>query len=147
MFSALTPATGVRLSKRQQGAIALLVEIPRTRRIGHGADLAALASYSPSRLRALARGVLGEPPVARHRRRRLDAAACALLRGRKWIRRLAQDAGFASTEAFHRAFRARFGCTPGDWARSGPPPQAPRAFAIGAGIARLLNAREEPHHG
>lgn len=141
------PASVTTHSPRQQRAIAYLVDLPHgTRRLA-GASVAAAARYSPSRLRALSRRALGESPVARLRRRRLDAAACALLRGAPGLRRIALDAGFSSTEAFHRAFRARFGCTPTAWARRGPPSGAPRAFAIGAGIARLPHHAENPPHG
>lgn len=134
-------------SPRQQRAIVSLVEISRASRRVPTTSVAAAARYSPSRLRALSRVALGESPAARLRRRRLDATACALLLGRPGLRRIALDAGFSSTEAFHRAFRARFGCTPTTWARRGPPPGAPRAFVIGAGIARLFDHHENAPHG
>lgn len=137
----------MRPSPRQRRAIACLLDLPGAARRLPGATIAAAARYSPSRLRALSRDALGETPAARQRRRRLDAAACALLRGSRTVARLALDAGFASPEAFHRAFRARYGCTPRDFARSGPPARAPRAFAIGAGITRLFQAAPESHHG
>jgi AraC-like DNA-binding protein len=124
-----------------------LIEISHTSRRSKGASIAAATRYSPSRLRALSRSALGEAPAARLRRRSLDSAACALLRGGASLRRIARDAGFSSTEAFHRAFRARFGCTPRTWAQAGPPPGAPRALAIGAGIARLFGHHGKSRHG
>jgi AraC-like DNA-binding protein len=140
-------SSGNRASARQQRAIRLLLDPPDGTSRPRAAVLAAAASYSTSRLRAIARAALGESPAARLRRRRLDAAASALLTGQRSMARLAKQAGFRSTEAFHRAFRARFGCTPRAWARRQPSPRVAKAFALGAALARHLVDPLEPRNG
>lgn len=132
---------------RQQAAIDRLLALTRAPRPVPASRLARATHYAPSRLRVLSRRLLGEPPARRQRRRRLDAAACALLRDPRSVARAARIAGFRSTEAFHRAFRARFGCTPRAWSRAGAPPRAPRALALGAALARHFGIDRRRDHG
>lgn len=56
--------------------------------------------------------VMGESPSAYLRRTRLDRAAMSLLMGSESVMQIALDAGYASHEAFIRAFQRRFGRVP-----------------------------------
>lgn len=94
------------------------------------ADQMAVTPYHLARAFAEATG----HPVMRYVwRRRLTLAAQALAYGRENILTIALDAGYASPEAFTRAFRAEFGLTPSALRRRGhietltlTPPQHPR---------------------
>lgn len=57
-------------------------------------------------------GLTGRSVMAYARARRLSEAARELARGRNDILTLALDAGYASHEAFTRAFREQFATTP-----------------------------------
>lgn len=134
-------------SIRQRRAIRFLLGLANPPGRSRATTLAAATHYSASRLRAIARAALGEAPAARQRRLRLDAAACALMTCDQPITRLANLAGFRSVEGFHRAFRARFGCSPRAWVRAEPATRAARAHVIGRALARHLGSRTEPGHG
>lgn len=94
------------------------------------ADQLAVTPYHLARAFAEA---TGQPLMRYVWRRRLTLAAQALAYGRESILTIALDAGYASPEAFTRAFRAEFGLTPSALRRSGAvetltltPPQQPR---------------------
>lgn len=133
--------------ERRDAALARVAAVFRRQRRVSAVQLARLTGYSPSRLRALVREALGEPPARRLRRRQLDRAACALLRDAVPPARLARLAGFASTEAFHRAFRRRFGCTPGTLAARRAVPGAPRGITLGLALAAHFARTTETGHG
>lgn len=80
-------------------------------------DLARLASEAgvsgPHLVRAF-REVVGLPPIAFVRARRLSEAARALAGGAPDILDLALASGYGSHEAFSRAFQSHFGCSPRD---------------------------------
>jgi AraC family transcriptional regulator len=79
-------------------------------------QLAACAAFSPFHFHRVFCQWHGETPQAYIRRCRLQRAA-ALLQyapGRA-IGEIAQQSGFASVEAFNRAFRSYFGVAPGRW--------------------------------
>lgn len=100
-------------------------------------DMDALAAdlhYSASHLRALFRGLSGEPAGQTAKRLRLDRAAVVLRMGHGVVRDVSRRSGYASTEAFTRAFKSRFGVTPGRFAR-GDPPAAPMATPMAIGLA------------
>lgn len=61
--------------------------------------------------------VAGEPPVALRRRILLERAAYRLLTTRATILDVAVEAGYASHEAFTRAFARSFGTAPAMWRR------------------------------
>jgi AraC-like DNA-binding protein len=130
----LPPATDRRHVRRDVALVRVAAVFRRARRAS-AVQLARLTGYSPSRLRALVREALGEPPARRLRRRQLDLAACTLLRESTSPTQLARVAGFSSAEAFHRAFRRRFGCTPGALAARRVAPRAPRGIALGLALA------------
>lgn len=76
--------------------------------------LARLACWSPEHLDRVYRLHVGEPPMATIRRLRLRQAADGLLAGLR-LASVAEHAGYASTQAFGRAFERQFGATPGRW--------------------------------
>lgn len=78
------------------------------------AALARVACWSPEHLDRIYRLHVGEPPMATVRRLRLGQAARALLTGQP-LRLVAEQAGYASTQAFGRAFERQYGATPSRW--------------------------------
>jgi AraC family transcriptional regulator len=74
-----------------------------------------LSRYHFDRLVAAA---AGEPPLAFRRRILLERAAFRLAVTDDSVLDVALDAGYASHEAFTRAFRRHFGRTPSSWRRS-----------------------------
>jgi AraC family transcriptional regulator len=83
------------------------------------ATLAAVAHFSAFHFHRLFRALTGEPIGDYLWRRRLELAALRL-RSQPGLSVLevALGVGFGSTEAFSRAFRTRFGCTPTTWRKS-----------------------------
>lgn len=79
--------------------------------------LAAVACWSPEHLDRVYRVQVGESPLATVRRLRLKRAAEALRTGRRLLD-VAHEAGYASTQAFGRAFVRQFGELPTRWVRS-----------------------------
>ena len=79
-------------------------------------DLAALAdvaSFSPFHFHRLFRALMGEALGDYVRRRRLEIAGVRLLSQEGVsVLNIALGVGFGSAEAFTRAFRARFDCSP-----------------------------------
>jgi AraC family transcriptional regulator len=75
-------------------------------------DVAVHCGVSPYHLTRAFAAVTGEPVMRYVRARRLSEAARQLAHGAPDILSVALDAGYASHEAFTRAFRDRFGLTP-----------------------------------
>lgn len=83
------------------------------------ASLAGVASFSPFHFHRLFRALVGEALGDYVRRRRLEVAAIRLLsQSRASVLNIALGVGFGSAEAFTRAFRARFECSPTQWRNS-----------------------------
>jgi AraC family transcriptional regulator len=79
-------------------------------------DLAAVANFSPFHFHRLFTAWMGETLGEYTRRRRLETAAQRMAaQPRLPILDVALGVGFGSTEAFARAFKARFGATPTAW--------------------------------
>ncbi len=75
--------------------------------------LASVANFSPFHFHRLFTAWMGETLGDYMRRRRLEMAALRLVaQPRLQVLEVALSVGFGSTEAFARAFRARFGATP-----------------------------------
>jgi len=74
---------------------------------------ASAAALSPFHLIAVFRAVHGETPLAFAARARLETARDALMLTNDPIETIARRAGYESRTAFDRAFRRRFGTTPG----------------------------------
>lgn len=84
----------------------------------HAADGEALASrlhLSRFHVDHLVRAAAGEPPAALRRRVLLERAAYRLATTDHDVLRVAVEAGYASNEAFTRAFRRAFGAPPSRW--------------------------------
>ncbi|MEM6984918.1 MAG: AraC family transcriptional regulator [Pseudomonadota bacterium] len=79
------------------------------------AELAKLANMSTSSFAARFKQVMGQQPGAYLRAWRLDQAAEALLHSSTPIEAIADQVGYASKEAFSRAFHAKFGQSPSAW--------------------------------
>ncbi|MCU7371852.1 AraC family transcriptional regulator [Paucibacter sp. O1-1] len=78
--------------------------------------LAALAHFSPFHFHRLFAAWMGETLGAYLQRRRLEAAAQGLtLMPEASVLQVALRVGFGSGEAFARAFKLHFGCTPTAW--------------------------------
>ena len=83
------------------------------------AALADIASFSPFHFHRLFRALMGEALGDYVRRRRLEIAGVRLLSQHGVsVLNIALGVGFGSAEAFTRAFRARFGCSPTEWRKS-----------------------------
>jgi AraC family transcriptional regulator len=79
-------------------------------------ELADVAHFSRFHFHRIFSAWLGETFGEYLRRRRLEVAASRLLAQRRLpVFSVALSVGFGSTEAFARAFKRRFGCTPTDW--------------------------------
>ncbi len=78
-------------------------------------ELADVACFSPYHFHRVFRGMVGETVKGYVRRLRLERAAAKLTNAAASITTVALDAGYESHEAFIRAFRARFGCAPGEY--------------------------------
>ena len=76
------------------------------------ADMADLASLSPSAFAHLFRDVTGHPPYQFLKEMRLDRARVLLIDGGFTIARVAKEVGYPSVSNFIREFRGRYGITP-----------------------------------
>ncbi|MBO9402584.1 AraC family transcriptional regulator [Shimia sp. R9_3] len=79
------------------------------------AELADIAGMSVSNFADRFKQVMGQGPGAYLRGWRLDQAAEALLHSSASIEAIADRVGYASKEAFSRAFQAKFGQSPSAW--------------------------------
>lgn len=84
-----------------------------------GAELARRAFLSRFHFDRLVQAALGEAPGAFRRRLLLERAATRLRAGDQTVLDVAVDAGYASPDAFTRAFVRAFACTPSEF-RAGP---------------------------
>jgi len=91
--------------------------------------LAEIACWSPEHLDRVYRRVTAEPPMATLRRLRLKQAAQWLERGSR-LAEVAELAGYASTQAFGRAFRRQFGSRPSHWPAKRAAPVAAPSFDL-----------------
>ncbi len=82
-------------------------------------ELAELAGMSVSSFADRFKRVMGQQPGAYLRAWRLDQAAEALLHSSSSVDSIAERVGYASKEAFSRAFQARFGSSPSSWRAAG----------------------------
>ena len=77
-------------------------------------EVAALACLSCYHFHRIFTAVTGESPGEMQRRLRLERAAVALRYGQAPVTSVALAAGFASSQAFAKAFRKQFAMTPGE---------------------------------
>jgi AraC family transcriptional regulator len=124
-----------------------------------GESLAARVHLSRYHFDRLVSAAAGEPPAALRRRILLERAAYRLVTTDHDVLRVAIEAGYASNEAFTRAFRRAYGLPPAHWRRrpSGfrldapsqvhfNPPAGLRATAQGKVTAMDLLTRMFAHH-
>jgi len=83
-----------------------------------GESLAARVHLSRFHFDRLVSAAAGEPPAALRRRILLERAAYRLVSTDHDVLRVAVEAGYASNEAFTRAFRRAYGRPPARWRRS-----------------------------
>jgi AraC family transcriptional regulator len=107
------------------------------------ADLARVAGLSPHHFHHVFSGLLGESLHAHIRRLRLERAAGRLKLSRLSVVQIALEAGYETHEAFTRAFRASFGCSPSQFRQRH---SYPAQLAAGCGVhydhpARVRNFR------
>jgi AraC family transcriptional regulator len=81
--------------------------------------LARGAALSPFHFHRIFRGMLGETPLELHRRLRLERAALCLREQATPVITVALDAGYDTHEAFTRAFRAHYSCSPSEFRSDG----------------------------
>lgn len=79
--------------------------------------LARQAAMSPFHFHRVFRGMVGETPLELHRRLRLERAAWRLREGDDPVTDIAFGAGYETHEAFTRAFRTRYDCSPSEFRR------------------------------
>jgi len=102
--------------------------------------LAGVAHFSPFHFHRLFGALMGEPLGDYLRRRRLEIAAIRMRsQERVAVLDIALGVGFGSSEAFTRAFRTRFGCSPTEW-RKRKPDQVRSKFGQAATPAGRKNA-------
>ena len=82
-------------------------------------DVSRITGYSYYHLTRLFSSVLGESAGHYINRRRLYKASEKLIHSRQKIIDIAFESGFRSPEAFSRAFKAVFGCSPADYRKTG----------------------------
>lgn len=81
-------------------------------------ELARVAGMSRSAFSTRFGETLGCPPIDYLARWRMAIAKDALIHGAKPLDRIANEIGYESASAFSTAFRKRFGCSPGRFARN-----------------------------
>lgn len=84
------------------------------------ASLAQMAGFSRAHLSRVCRDLLGESPAELERRLRLERAATMLANTRLSVLEISREAGYATPEAFSRAFRNAFNVLPSDYRRFPP---------------------------
>jgi transcriptional regulator GlxA family with amidase domain len=77
--------------------------------------MAERVSMSPRHFRRVFAEAFDTTPARFLERLRLEQACMRLTQGRASIERIARGVGFNSADAFRRAFRARYGATPGEY--------------------------------
>lgn len=85
-------------------------------------DLGALArraAMSPYHFHRIFRGMVGETALELHRRLRLERAAWCLVERETPVTSIAFEAGYETHEAFTRAFRKAYACSPSEARQSG----------------------------
>ncbi len=101
------------------------------------ARLADVAHFSRFHFHRIFLVWMGETPGDYARRRRLEKAAFRLSCGtQESVLETAVATGFGSGEAFARAFKLKFGCTPSAWRHDTPARLARQAGAVGVGARR-----------
>jgi len=119
--------------------------------------LAEVAAMSPYHFHRIYRAIQGETAADTVRRLRLHRAAVELITGELPVTRIARRAGYASQEAFTRAFKAAYGVPPARYRASFVPSPTPTRTedAMDTTMTYQATIRETPtlrvaalaHHG
>lgn len=105
------------------------------------AELARVANFSAFHFHRIFAAHVGETLGSYLTRRRVEQAAARLAsQPRLSVLHVALDVGFGSPEAFTRAFKKHFGCTPSQWKTLRPAPQDAES-KISQAKSRLNQAR------
>ncbi len=128
----MKPTTQAEYTKRIDREIAAVAaSIEQERDLPSAATLANVANFSPFHFMRIYRALAGESLGATVQRLRLTRAAHLLAGGSAAISDVAGRVGFETPQAFARAFRQQFGCSPSETRASGAmksvPPVAPVA--------------------
>ncbi len=110
-------------------------------------QLAALAGLSPHHFHHVFTGMIGESLGSHIRRLRLERAASRLKLGKAQVIEIGLEAGYETHEAFSRAFRQSFGCSPTQFRkphRGTPWPAASSGVHYENSAAQLRNFRTAP---
>ena len=92
--------------------------------------LAGVANFSAYHFHRVFAAWMGETLGDYSRRRRLEVAALRLATGSTAVLEIALATGFGSGEAFARAFKLKFGCTPSAWRLGTDQRLAPQIMAM-----------------
>ena len=92
--------------------------------------LAEVAHFSPYHFHRIFRGMVGETVFEHVRRLRLERAAMHLRYSKRRITDISLDAGYDALEAFIRAFKSAFGCSPSAYRSATKPPQPITALGV-----------------
>lgn len=119
------------------------------------AQLADVANFSRFHFHRIFAGWMGETLGDYARRRRLEVAALRLsCRSGVTVLDIALSTGFGSGEAFARAFKLKFGCTPTAWRATTPARLAAQAAALGerkfslhGNLDQVLGKRDQARTG
>ena len=102
-------------------------------------ELADVACFSPYHFHRIFKAMVGESVQEHIRRLRLERAAFELTCSERSVLTVALDAGYETHEAFTRAFRRRFDCSPSECRRDGLKqfPAAPSALTSNMGEKKM----------
>jgi AraC family transcriptional regulator len=107
--------------------------------------VAEVAHFSPFHFHRIFAAWIGDTPADYVRSRRLDRAAEQLVADAKQsVLSIALGVGFGSGEAFARAFKARFGCTPSGWRAETSGARAKRLERVRSAQVRERNPDQSP---
>lgn len=109
----LSPALGVRQLRALRWLCPVLHLADRSGPAVAVREMAEALAWSPSHLRRVFRECLGTSPREWLLERRLRKAADLLVATEHSVEEVARAVGYESLSHFHRAFKRRFGCTPG----------------------------------
>jgi AraC family transcriptional regulator len=108
------------------------------------AEVARIAHFSTFHFHRVFAAWLGETYGEYLRRRRLEMAATRLVvQPRVAVMTVALSVGFGSTEAFSRAFKGRFDCTPSDWRKRSAKDRNPDQLPSNDGKVRTQPKRHD----
>jgi AraC family transcriptional regulator len=107
------------------------------------ASLAEVAHLSPHHFHRVYHSMLGETVADAVMRIRLQRCAMHLARSELSVAQIAQRCGFASSASLVRAFKQRYGVTPGAYRSSGPH-QAFNPQAVSADTSQALEVTVQP---